>query len=330
MKRMAGVEEDDSKLSELLLQRNKLMVPESGVIAQLDALYARLETALGEFKDGINESPFEETRKVGAYSNETLIRGDTTGEMLLVFKEAPELDQSGLIASLTTQLADCEVAFDADNASIRVTHGSHAIHCFITCNGQKIRTVEERHFAKKLLYRHFDMRKRAHWFGEYGQEPNVRVLARIIGDMRRRYQGLNGLTQWSVELLAHYCVTGVRYNEQGQMAPLSMASSFRRFLMILSSGFFLPGSSGIRDPIERDGRSVHQNFAKGDMDAICATMQTLLRVVMQGAPEKVIGLDSSDNCDMEMQIIDGVVIQPSMTVYTDEQDQSSNRPEEME
>ena len=75
MKRMAGVEEDDSKLSELLLQRNKLMVPESGVIAQLDALYARLETALGEFKDGINESPFEETRKVGAYSNETLIRG---------------------------------------------------------------------------------------------------------------------------------------------------------------------------------------------------------------------------------------------------------------
>ena len=61
-----------------------------------------------------------------------------------------------------------------------------------------------------------------------------------------------------------------------------MASSFRRFLMILSSGFFLPGSSGIRDPIERDGRSVHQNFAKGDMDAICSTMQTLLRVVMQG------------------------------------------------
>ena len=36
----------------------------------------------------------------------------------------------------------------------------------------------------------------------------------------------------------------------------------------------------------------------------------------------MIGLDSSDNCDMEMQIIDGVVIQPSMTVYTtDEQDQ---------
>ena len=63
--------------------------------------------------------------------------------------------------------------------------------------------------------------------------------------------------------------------------------------MILSSGFFLPGSSGIRDPIERDGRSVHQNFNKADMDAICATMQTLLRVTMQGEKKNDIFLRHS-------------------------------------
>ena len=67
-------EQDDSKLSELLLKRNKLIVPEPDTIAQLDALYNRVAATLGEFKDN-NESPFEETRKVGAYSNETLIKG---------------------------------------------------------------------------------------------------------------------------------------------------------------------------------------------------------------------------------------------------------------
>lgn len=108
--------------------------------------------------------------------------------MLLVFKEAPETDQAALIAHLTDKLGDCQIVFDADQAEIKISNETLCIHCFITCNGQKIRTVEERHFAKKQLYRHFDMRKRAHWFGEYGQEPNVRVLARIIGDMRRRYQ----------------------------------------------------------------------------------------------------------------------------------------------
>lgn len=239
--------------------------------------------------------------------------------MLLVFKEAPELTQGPeLVQLFQEKLEGAMIEFDAENAEIIVKKGDLKINVFLTCNGQKIRSVTETHFSKKVLYRNFDMRKRSHWFGEFAQEPNVRVLARLIGDMRCRYQGLRGLTQWSVELLAHYCVTGVKYNEQGQLGSLSIAAAFRRFLMILSSGFFLPGSSGIRDPIERDGRSVHQNFNKADMDAICATMQTLLRVTMQGAPEKVIGLESSNVCD-EMQIIDGVVIQPSQGCYTEDE-----------
>ena len=83
------------------------------------------------------------------------------------------------------------------------------------------------------------------------------------------------MSQWALELLAHYCVT--KYDEQGNISAMSIAAAFKRCLMILSSGFFLPGSAGIRDPIERDGRSVHQNFSKTDQDQICATAQTLLR-----------------------------------------------------
>ena len=88
------------------------------------------------------------------------------------------------------------------------------------------------------------------------------------------------MSQWALELLAHYCVT--KYDEQGNISAMSIAAAFKRCLMILSSGFFLPGSAGIRDPIERDGRSVHQNFSKTDQDQICATAQTLLRYVIRG------------------------------------------------
>ena len=45
-----------------------------------------------------------------------ILKGDTTGEMLIVFKEAPETDQAALIAHLTAKLADCQVVFDADQA----------------------------------------------------------------------------------------------------------------------------------------------------------------------------------------------------------------------
>ena len=37
-----------------------------------------------------------------------------------------------------------------------------------------------------------------------------------------------------------------------------------------------------------------------------------------GAPEKILGAETASVCD-EMQIIDGVVIQPSMSCYTEEQ-----------
>lgn len=90
-----------------------------------------------------------------------------------------------------------------------------------------------------------------------------------------RFKGFAGLTQWAVELLSHYCIT--KFDENGVLTSLTIQQAFRRCLMLLSSGFFLPGSAGIRDPTERDGRSVHQNFSKNDQDMICATAQTLLR-----------------------------------------------------
>ena len=43
------------------------------------------------------------------------------------------------------------------------------------------------------------------------------------------------------------------------------------------------------------------------------------RVLMQGAPKKVIGLEHGNVCD-EMQIIDGIVIQPSLTCHVEDEE----------
>ena len=40
---------------------------------------------------------------------------------------------------------------------------------------------------------------------------------------------------------------------------------------------------------------------------------------MQGAPKKVIGLEHGNVCD-EMQIIDGIVIQPSLTCHVEDEE----------
>ena len=43
------------------------------------------------------------------------------------------------------------------------------------------------------------------------------------------------------------------------------------------------------------------------------------RVLMQGAPKKVLGLEPANVCE-EMQVIDGIVVQPSLGCYVDEED----------
>jgi len=322
---------EDSKLGEMLLQRNKMLVPNPDTISIFDAMLTQVKEGLMKLEDenteGENKCIFEEIRKIGAFSNETLIEGCKEAEILLQLKEAPKLDKIGSLAKEIASImgADYKVETDEENSTITVSNSKNLrLCCFVTCIGVKIKGVTEEHIVKKVLYKNFDMGKRSRWFDEYGQEPNVKVLARIIADLRVRFQGFKGMTQWALELLAHYCVT--KYDEQGNITALSIAAAFKRCLMILSSGFFLPGSAGIRDPIERDGRSVHQNFSKTDQDQICATAQTLLRVLMQGAPQKVIGLESGNICE-EMQIIDGIVIQPSLSCHVEDEAEPENKME---
>ena len=60
--------------------------------------------------------------------------------------------------------------------------------CFLTCVGPKIKSVTDEHVPKKLLYKNYDILKRSKWFEEHSQEPNVKVLARLIGDMKCRIE----------------------------------------------------------------------------------------------------------------------------------------------
>ena len=46
--------------------------------------------------------------------------------------------------------------------------------------------------------------------------------------------------------------------------------------------------------------------------------QKCFRVLMQGAPQKVIGLEPGNICE-EMQIIDGIVIQPSLSCHVEDE-----------
>ena len=60
--------------------------------------------------------------------------------------------------------------------------------CYVTCLGARIKTAGEDNLAKKVLYKNFDMGKRSRWFEENCTNPNIKVLARLIADLRVRFK----------------------------------------------------------------------------------------------------------------------------------------------
>ena len=113
-----------------------------------------------------------------------------------------------------------------------------------------------------------------------------------------------------LDLLAHYCILNTPSRQ-----PLTLAQSYKRFLQILSAGFFLPGSAGIVDPCESGAVRIHTAMTLEEQDQVCLTAQTLLRVLSHGGFKHILGTEGNSSIATEVSVWDGVVVSPHERAY---------------
>ncbi len=130
--------------------------------------------------------------------------------------------------------------------------------------------------------------KHARWFEENASHSTIKVIVRLLKDLQSRFEGLQPLTPWIIDLLAWHATM---HNPKREALPLPVA--FKRVFQLIAAGFFLPGSAGIIDPCEHSPSRVHTTMTLDQQDSVCYTFQTLLRVLAHGGYKQILGLEGN-------------------------------------
>lgn len=257
-------------------------------------------------------------RFVGSFKKGTMLAGRNMADLIIILKTLPVTEA---VKSLGTKIVDeiekysqrshkvefTDAGFDIINVATEA-----AVRCLITTVYHNMRKLDPAvHLPARLLQKHWQAISHSRWFEESANQPPVKVLIRILRDVCSRFEGLNSLTPWMVDVLAHYSVT---YRKPQQLLPANAA--FKRVLQLLAGGLFLPGSTSIQDPCD-NGQPLHAGLTLMQQDAICMTAQTLLRILCYGDGYKVIlGLEPDDiGITTQMSEWDGVVVAPSNPAF---------------
>jgi len=315
---------EDKDLTQALLKRHAELVPTTLEQTSIQALVLKVQGVL----EGLTVAPgnfeacqLEEVRVVGSFKKGTMVRGHNVADLVVILKTLPTHEAirslgAKILEDVQKQHEDLGFELEATDRGFNILTGNASeqavVRVLITTVGRNFRLISSSmHLDMKYLQSHLAAIRHSRWFEENVNHTSVKVLIRLMRDMRTRIKGLEPLSPWMIDLLAHFSVLNT---PNRQALPVNLA--FRRVIQLLSAGFFLPGSCGILDPCEVGAIRVHMVMTMEQEDILCLTAQNLLRILSQSGYNVILGLDQKTNdATTELLVLNGVVVSPLEVVY---------------
>jgi len=324
---------DDKVFTEALLKRSQELTPSSYEQAAVLSLVTKVTTLLDNLVVAPNifeAAQVEEVRQVGSYKKGTMMAGHNVADIVIILKTLPTVEAVlALAGKITDDLhssAEQQEAYStvSNDGGFEISSADASVKVLVATIPPNLKKLDANlHLDGKLMQSYLTAIRHSRWFEENAFHSSIKVLNRLLRDLRNRFEGFEPLTPWIIDLLAHYAVMN---NPTRQ--PLSINIAFRRCLQLLSAGIFLPGSAGIIDPCEPGGIRVHTILSLEQQDQVCYTAQTLLRVLAHGGYKQVLGFEEHPNIVHSMTVWDGIVVTPSDKAYEKKEEEKEELIEE--
>eukprot|EP00096_Caligus_rogercresseyi_P000353 TRINITY_DN1076_c0_g1_i1.p1 TRINITY_DN1076_c0_g1~~TRINITY_DN1076_c0_g1_i1.p1 ORF type:complete len:478 (+),score=209.00 TRINITY_DN1076_c0_g1_i1:160-1593(+) len=227
--------------------------------------------------------------RVGDLAKGLILSSDVVVDIVIMCKEVPLVsDLKRVLELLRPKLEDYELTERLEEAGFHVSSPPLLARVCLTSSKVKeegaFEGLEDPLSKEKTLEALTEL-KRSNWFGSMAVGlPSCVECIRIIKEMTRRDPSWACLSNWLTELLVERSLFSAH-------APLSPSSSLLRVLEVISSGIFLEGGSGLKDPCENEDQDVSSYLTPQQREDLTHSAQYFIRLITYRQINKVLGMD---------------------------------------